>query len=42
VRYKAPLYLLNNLQITIIVWQKMSAARQVRRAGDGKGLWRSA
>jgi hypothetical protein len=29
-RYKAALYLLNNLQITMIVWQKMSAARQVR------------
>jgi sodium/bile acid cotransporter 7 len=27
--YKAPLYLINNLQITLIVWQKLSAAREV-------------
>ncbi len=26
---KAPLYLINNLQITLIVWQKLSAARSV-------------
>lgn len=35
--YKAPLYLLNNLQITLIVWQKLSAAREVlveQEAGD--------
>jgi predicted Na+-dependent transporter len=28
-KVKAPLYLINNLQITIIVWQKLSAAREV-------------
>jgi len=27
--YKAALYLINNLQITLIVWQKLSAAREV-------------
>lgn len=27
--YKVPLYLINNLQITCIVWQKLSAAREV-------------
>lgn len=27
--YKAPLYLINNLQITLIVWQKLSSAREV-------------
>ncbi|GBF95507.1 BASS family transporter: sodium ion bile [Raphidocelis subcapitata] len=37
VRFKAPLYLINNLQITMIVWQKVSAARTVlveQEAGD--------
>ena len=36
-RFKAPLYLVNNLQITMIVWQKVSAARGVlveQDAGD--------
>ncbi|KAI8475139.1 MAG: hypothetical protein J3K34DRAFT_517583 [Monoraphidium minutum] len=36
-KVKAPLYLINNLQITIIVWQKLSAAREVlvqQQAGD--------
>lgn len=36
-RVKAPLYLVNNLQITLIVWQKLSAAREVlvqQEAGD--------
>eukprot|EP00878_Enallax_costatus_P021897 GHUV01023208.1.p1 GENE.GHUV01023208.1~~GHUV01023208.1.p1 ORF type:complete len:388 (+),score=105.85 GHUV01023208.1:827-1990(+) len=28
-KYKAPLYLINNLQITMIVWQKLSSAREV-------------
>ena len=28
-KFKAPLYLINNLQITLIVWQKVSAAREV-------------
>jgi solute carrier family 10 (sodium/bile acid cotransporter), member 7 len=27
--YKVPLYLINNLQITLIVWQKLSSAREV-------------
>lgn len=28
-KYKAALYLINNLQITMIVWQKLSSAREV-------------
>lgn len=28
-KYKAALYLVNNLQITMIVWQKLSSAREV-------------
>lgn len=28
-KVKAPLYLINNLQITMIVWQKLSSAREV-------------
>ncbi|WIA37797.1 hypothetical protein OEZ86_014662 [Tetradesmus obliquus] len=28
-KYKVPLYLINNLQITMIVWQKLSSARSV-------------
>lgn len=28
-KYKVPLYLINNLQITMIVWQKLSSAREV-------------
>jgi sodium/bile acid cotransporter 7 len=27
-KYKVPLYLINNLQITMIVWQKLSSARE--------------
>ena len=34
-KVKAPLYLINNLQITIIVWQKLSAAREVRPGARG-------
>lgn len=36
-KYKVPLYLINNLQITMIVWQKLSSAREVlveQDAGD--------
>eukprot|EP00775_Hariotina_reticulata_P007103 gene7103-7316_t len=36
-KYKVPLYLINNLQITLIVWQKLSSARSVlveQEAGD--------
>jgi sodium/bile acid cotransporter 7 len=36
-KFKAPLYLVNNLQITLIVWQKVSAAHGVlieQEAGD--------
>jgi sodium/bile acid cotransporter 7 len=43
--WKVPLYLINNLQITLIVWQKLSAAREVlveQEIGDvllaGEGL----
>eukprot|EP00879_Flechtneria_rotunda_P018174 GHRR01019062.1.p1 GENE.GHRR01019062.1~~GHRR01019062.1.p1 ORF type:complete len:396 (+),score=106.21 GHRR01019062.1:378-1565(+) len=37
-KYKAPLYLINNLQITLIVWQKLSSAREVLVEQEAGGV----